>query len=187
MSNGPHRRFEDTINIGDIYRCLQELYDLQTRPSRHTVIIELMITHMRYGTSAHKHGVKIIGLIEKIVSMDLVIPNELSSNILLPSLSTSFDGFVKNLNMNKMERSLEELVNMLATYEATIKKENHVFLVGLSPGPKKGSQEKGKRVIILPRKTSPQEANSKDCKRAHQMMIRNMRLRDGETFLKMVN
>ncbi|XP_075483723.1 uncharacterized protein LOC142523877 [Primulina tabacum] len=86
-----------------------------------------------------------IGFIEKLVGLDLVIPNEFSTDILLLLLPSSFDGFVVNFNMNKLEASLEELVNMLTIYEATIKKEKYVFLIGFSSGTKKGPKGKGKK------------------------------------------
>ncbi|KAG6527951.1 hypothetical protein ZIOFF_010086 [Zingiber officinale] len=100
---------------------------------------------MRDGASVHEHGVKMIGLIEKLLSLDLVIPHELSIDIILLSLPSSFDNFVVNFNMNKLEATLEELFNMLANYEATMKKEKSVFLVGSSSGSKKGPKKKGKK------------------------------------------
>ncbi|XP_042448896.1 uncharacterized protein LOC122033802 [Zingiber officinale] len=66
---------------------------------------------MQDGVSVHEHGVKMIGLIEKLLSLDLVIPHELLTNIILLSLPSSFDNFVVNFNMNKLEATLEELVN----------------------------------------------------------------------------
>lgn len=63
-----------------------------------------------------------IGLIEKFVSPDLVILDDLLTNILLLSLPSSFDGFVMNFNMNKMEEILEELVNGLDMKSQSIKK-----------------------------------------------------------------
>ncbi|XP_073137940.1 uncharacterized protein [Henckelia pumila] len=104
-----------------------------------------MTTRLREGASVHEHGVRIIGLVEKLVGLNMVMPHELSTDILLLSLSSSFDGFVVNFNMNKIEATLEELVNMLVNYEATIKKEKTVLLLGSSSGTKKGAQNKGKK------------------------------------------
>ncbi|XP_073054075.1 uncharacterized protein [Primulina eburnea] len=47
--------------------------------------------------------------------------------------------------MNKLEPSLEELVNMLVTFESTIKKEKPVLYVGSSSGTKTGPPGKGKK------------------------------------------
>ncbi|XP_073019147.1 uncharacterized protein [Primulina eburnea] len=96
-----------------------------------------------------------IGLIEKLVGLDVVIPGELATDILLLSLPSSFDGFVVNFNMNKLEATLEELVDMLTTYEATIKKEKHVLLVGSSSATKKGAPNKGKKRSTPLKKNKP--------------------------------
>ncbi|XP_075479539.1 uncharacterized protein LOC142520449 [Primulina tabacum] len=125
--------------LARLEKChLQELYGEQTRPLKHATVKDLMTSCLREGASVHEHGVRMIGHIEKLVAMYPVIPNELCTNILLLSLPLSFDGFVVNFNMNKLEVSLIELFNMLTGYEATIKKEKHVFLVGSSSGTKKG-------------------------------------------------
>ncbi|XP_042408456.1 uncharacterized protein LOC121997857 [Zingiber officinale] len=145
MLNGLQRLFEETMDAKDIHIHLQELYGAQTRSVRHATVIELMMARMRDGTSLHEHGVKMIGLIEKLVNLDLVIPYELSTNNILLSLPSSFDNFVVNFNMNKLEATLEKLVNILANYEATMKKKTSVFLVGSSSGSKKGPKKKGKK------------------------------------------
>ncbi|KAG6532462.1 hypothetical protein ZIOFF_006307 [Zingiber officinale] len=96
-----------------------------------------------------------IGLIERLLNFDLVIPHELSTNIILLSLPSSFENFVVNFNMNKLEATLEELVNMLVNYEATMKKENFIFLVGSSSGSKKGPKKKGKKCSAPMKKIKP--------------------------------
>ncbi|XP_075482877.1 uncharacterized protein LOC142523116 [Primulina tabacum] len=155
MSNELQRRFEEAVNAADIYGHLQELYGEQKRPLRHATVKELMTSRLREGASVHEHGVRMIGLIEKLVCLDLVFPNELSTDILLLSLPLSFDGFVVNFNMNKLEASLEELVNMLTSYEATIKKEKPVFLIGSSSGTKKGPKGKSKKRSRPSKKNKP--------------------------------
>ncbi|XP_075515823.1 uncharacterized protein LOC142550631 [Primulina tabacum] len=57
--------------------------------------------------------------------------------------------------MNKLEATLEELFNMLTTYEATIKKEKLVLLVGSSSGTKKGAQNEGKKCSAPLKKNKP--------------------------------
>ncbi|XP_075475611.1 uncharacterized protein LOC142507257 [Primulina tabacum] len=153
MSNELQRRFEEAVNASDIHLHLKELYGVQTRSERHATVKELKNTCLRDGTLVHEHGVRMIGLIEKLVGIDFVIPSELSIDILLLSLPLSFDIFVVNFNMNKLEATLKELVNMLTTYEATIKKEKHVLLVGSSSGMKNGAQNNGKK------RSAPQNKN----------------------------
>ncbi|XP_075515401.1 uncharacterized protein LOC142550044 [Primulina tabacum] len=81
--NKLQRRFEEAVNAADIYGHLQELYGEQTRPLRHAIVKELMTSRMREGAPVHEHGLRMIALIEKLVGLDLVIPNKLSTDILL--------------------------------------------------------------------------------------------------------
>ncbi|XP_075499975.1 uncharacterized protein LOC142538544 [Primulina tabacum] len=78
-------RFEEAVNA-DIHLHVKELYGVQTRSERHATVKELMITRLRDGTLVYEHGVMMIELIEKLVELDVVIPSELSTDILLLSL-----------------------------------------------------------------------------------------------------
>ncbi|KAG6483624.1 hypothetical protein ZIOFF_060276 [Zingiber officinale] len=99
--------FEEIVDTKDIHIHLQELYGAQTRSIKHATVKEHMTARMRDGASVHEHGVKMIGLIEKLLSLDLVIPHELSTDFILLSLPSSFDNFVVNFNMNKLEATLK--------------------------------------------------------------------------------
>ncbi|XP_042423106.1 uncharacterized protein LOC122010664 [Zingiber officinale] len=147
MSNELQRRFEETVDAKDIHIHLQELYGAQTRSVRHATVKELMTARMRDGASVHEHGVKMIGLIEKLLNLDLVISHELSTYIILLSLPSSFDNFVVNFNMNKLEVALEELVNMLANYETTMKKKKIYFPCGFIFWIQERTKEKGKEAF----------------------------------------
>ncbi|XP_073138691.1 uncharacterized protein [Henckelia pumila] len=107
MSNELQRRFDDAVNAASIHLHLQDLYGAQTRAERFTTVKALMTTRMREGTSVHEHGARMIGYIEQLVSIDMVLPHELLVDFLLLSLPDSFDGFVVNFDMNKIEATLE--------------------------------------------------------------------------------
>ncbi|KAG6466511.1 hypothetical protein ZIOFF_075671 [Zingiber officinale] len=144
------KRFEETVDAKDIHIHLQELYDAQTGSVRHATVKELMMARMQDGASVHEHGVKMIGLIEKSVNLDLVIPHELSTDIILLSLPSSFDNFVINLNMNKLKATLEELVNMLANYEATMKKRKNLFSLWVHLlDPRKDPRKRERSILLL--------------------------------------
>ncbi|XP_073037443.1 uncharacterized protein [Primulina eburnea] len=136
------------MSAADIHLHLKEIYGVQTHLERHATVKELMTTRLRDVTSVHEHGVKMIGFVGKLMGLDVVIPSELSTDILLLALPSSFNGFVVNFNMNKLEATLEELVNILTTYEATIKKEKLVLLVGSSSCTKKEPKIEGLYRII---------------------------------------
>ncbi|KAG6536752.1 hypothetical protein ZIOFF_001820 [Zingiber officinale] len=65
--------FEETVDAKDIHIHLQELYGAQTHSVRHATVKELMKACMRDGASIHEHRVKMIGLIEKLVNLDLLV------------------------------------------------------------------------------------------------------------------
>ncbi|XP_073133292.1 uncharacterized protein [Henckelia pumila] len=148
-------RFENAVNDADIHLHLQDLYGAQTRAERFTTVKALMTARMREETSVHEHGIRMIGYIERLVSLDMVLPHELLVDVLLLSLPNSFDGFVVNFSMNKIEATLEELVNMLTSFEATMKKEKPVLLVGSSSRAKKWTKEKGKKHFSPTQKKKP--------------------------------
>ncbi|XP_073067255.1 uncharacterized protein [Primulina eburnea] len=154
MSNELKRRFEKTVNAADVHLYLKELYGVQTRSKKHATIKEFMNTRLRDETLAHEHGVRMIGPFEKLVGHDVIISSEISIDILLLSLPLSFDGSMVNFNMNKLEATLEELVNMLTIYEATIKKKS-MFLWCTRRSVRKGAQNRGKRHYAPPKKNRP--------------------------------
>ncbi|KZT75639.1 hypothetical protein F511_47335 [Dorcoceras hygrometricum] len=60
--------------------------------------------------------------------------------------------------MNKLEATLEEVVNMLVVFEGTIKKDKPVLLMGSSSSAKKGPRRKSKKRLFGIRITPPGQA-----------------------------
>ncbi|KAM2187961.1 hypothetical protein FF1_029877 [Malus domestica] len=105
---------------------LTELYDEGTRNRRFSTVSELVKTKMVKGAPVHQHVLKMIGLIEQLKNLGTPLDGELAQDFILASLSDSFSQFVMNYNMNKMDSTISELLNMLVTAEKTMKKENVV-------------------------------------------------------------
>ncbi|KAL0431119.1 UNVERIFIED_CONTAM: hypothetical protein Sradi_0737900 [Sesamum radiatum] len=62
-------------------------------------------------------------LVEKLKNLQADFEKEETYvDVMLQSLPPSFDQFIINYNMNGLEKSLHELVNMLVQYGATIEK-----------------------------------------------------------------
>ncbi|XP_073120685.1 uncharacterized protein [Henckelia pumila] len=162
MSDELQRIFEDPKNAADIHMHLKNFFGEQTRSIRHATFKNLITLCVRDRASVHEHGLTLIGILDKIVGMDIVFPAELTTDVLLLSLPSSFDSFVVNFNMNKMDPSLEELVNMLVTYESAIKKENPTLYVGYSYGSNnRPLEKKKKRSTHTSKKNVPLTASSK--------------------------
>ena len=106
-------------HANEIYMHLEELYSVQTHYERFNTSKELFRTRMVEGSSVHKHGLKMISLIEKLGNLDVVMDNDLYIDLILQSLPSSFDQFIMNFNMSKLEMTVNKLVNMLVTAEST--------------------------------------------------------------------
>ncbi|XP_073121725.1 uncharacterized protein [Henckelia pumila] len=109
MNDELQRCFEGAKHAVDIHFHLKELFGEQKCPIIHASVKELITLRLQDGDSVHEHGARMIGLVEKLVDMDLVLPVELTIDVLLLSLPSSFDFFVVNFNMNKIEPTFEEL------------------------------------------------------------------------------
>ena len=82
---------------------------------------------MTEGTPVQNHVLKMIEWIEKLTGLGMVLEDNLCVDIVLQSLPDSFSQFIMNFNMNKLEVTLPELLNMLREVESTIKKKNPVL------------------------------------------------------------
>ncbi|KAL0284721.1 UNVERIFIED_CONTAM: hypothetical protein Scaly_2840800 [Sesamum calycinum] len=86
---------------------------------------------MIQGSSVREHGVMMLSLVEKLKDIQADFDKEKTYvNVILQSLPSSFDQFIINYNMNGLEKSLHELINILVQYEAIIEKSAPSVLVG---------------------------------------------------------
>ncbi|KAM1728872.1 hypothetical protein ACFX12_019334 [Malus domestica] len=126
MNEELQRQHEGMDSESSIILHLTELYGEGTCNRRFSIVSELVKTKMVKGAPVHQH------------------------DFILASLSDSFSQFVMNYNMNKMDSTLSELLNMLVTAEKTMKKENVVGTAAVaynkpsSSKPKPQGKGKGK-------------------------------------------
>ncbi|XP_052181991.1 uncharacterized protein LOC127794782 [Diospyros lotus] len=116
----------------EIHLHLQELYGEHTRFLRYQISKEFFRARITDGESVSTHVLKMINLVEKLESLDVVMDNNLYVDLILQSLPDSFHDFVMYFNMYKLKTTLPELLNMLKTAEMTMKKEKLVMLIGSS-------------------------------------------------------
>ncbi|KAL0373339.1 UNVERIFIED_CONTAM: hypothetical protein Sradi_3249600 [Sesamum radiatum] len=76
-----------------------------------------------------KSGVKMQSFIEKLEDLKTGLDNDTYIDVILQSLPPSYDPFIINYNMNGLEKTIHELVNMLVQYEATTHKSALAVLV----------------------------------------------------------
>ncbi|KAL0361396.1 UNVERIFIED_CONTAM: Transposon Ty2-B Gag-Pol polyprotein [Sesamum radiatum] len=110
---------------------------------------------MTEGSSVHSHGVKMLSLVEKLEDLKVRLNNNTYIDVILQSLLPSYDLFIVNYNMNGLEKSTHELINMLVQYEATIHKSEQAVLVGEAlsykakgKGARRWKRKKGKGTAI---------------------------------------
>ncbi|KAL0367132.1 UNVERIFIED_CONTAM: hypothetical protein Sradi_3603300 [Sesamum radiatum] len=87
-------------------------------------------TKMTEGSSVQSHGVTMLSLVEKLEDLKAGLNNDTYIDVILQSLPPSYDPFIVNYNMNGLEKSIHELINMLVQYEATTHKSEPSVLVG---------------------------------------------------------
>ncbi|KAL0463161.1 UNVERIFIED_CONTAM: hypothetical protein Slati_0203700 [Sesamum latifolium] len=105
---------------------------------------------MAEGSSVHSHGIKMLYLVEKLEDLKAGFNNDTYIDVILQSLPPSYNPFIINYNMNGLEKSINELINMLVQYEATTHNSAPTVLVGeaTARGPEAGRgrrERKGRR------------------------------------------
>ncbi|KAL0427948.1 UNVERIFIED_CONTAM: hypothetical protein Slati_2969600 [Sesamum latifolium] len=85
---------------------------------------------MAEGSSVQSHGVKMLFLVKKLEDLQARVENDTYIDVILQSLPPSYDPIIVNYNMNVLEKSIHELINMLVQYEATTHKSAPAVLVG---------------------------------------------------------
>ncbi|KAK4391363.1 hypothetical protein Sango_1914100 [Sesamum angolense] len=110
---------------------MRELYAVPDRNIRYFVTKAFFGARMIEGSSVREHGEMMLSLVKKLKDLQVDFDKEETYvDVILQSLPPSYDQFIINYNMNGLEKSLHELINMLVQYEATIEKSAPSVLVG---------------------------------------------------------
>ncbi|KAL0343675.1 UNVERIFIED_CONTAM: hypothetical protein Sangu_1254900 [Sesamum angustifolium] len=103
---------------------------------------------MAKGSSIQTYGVKMLSLVEKLKDLKAGLDNDTYIDVILQSLPPSYDPFIINYNINRLEKSIHELINMQVQYEVATHKSAPAVLVGDTST----SKAKGKRAGCWKRK-----------------------------------
>ncbi|KAG6410673.1 hypothetical protein SASPL_128738 [Salvia splendens] len=96
------------------------------------ILRDLFKCKLHDGGKVSEHVLKMISLIERLASIGTVFPANVSTNLILHSLPSSFENFIVNFNMNNTKVGLPELHNMLKTYKSFTAKVKSVLMVSSS-------------------------------------------------------
>ncbi|KAL0420671.1 UNVERIFIED_CONTAM: hypothetical protein Slati_3090000 [Sesamum latifolium] len=97
---------------------MKEVYAVSDPHIRYGAIKAFFGTKMAEGSSVQSHGVKMLSLVQKLEDLKAGLDNDTYIDMILQSLPPSYDPFVINYNMNGLEKSIHELINILVQYEA---------------------------------------------------------------------
>ena len=122
MCNELQRQHED-MGPRAMLLHLMELFAEQSRTQRYEISKSLFRARMVESSSVQSHVLKMIEWIERLAVLGVELPVEMSTDLILQSLPDSFSQFIVNFNMNKIQTSLPELLNMLTTAEGNLQKE----------------------------------------------------------------
>ncbi|KAL0287807.1 UNVERIFIED_CONTAM: hypothetical protein Sangu_2673800 [Sesamum angustifolium] len=142
MSKDIQKLYDRLGNALLIMFCMKEVCAVPDRRIRYAPTKAFFRTKMAKGLSVQSYGVKMLSLVEKLKDLKARLDNDMYINVILQSLPPSYDPFKINYNMNGLERSIHELINMLVQYEAMTHKSAPMVLVGEASI----SMAKGKRV-----------------------------------------
>ncbi|KAL0427778.1 UNVERIFIED_CONTAM: hypothetical protein Slati_2952600 [Sesamum latifolium] len=148
MTNEIQKQYDRLDDVPSIMLRMKEVYAVPDWHIRYAAIKAFFGTKMAKELSVQSHGVKMLSLVEKLEHLKAELENDTYIDVILESLPPSYDPFIVNYNMNVLEKSIHELINMLVQYEVTTHKSEPAILVG-EPST---SKSKGKRARRWKRK-----------------------------------
>ncbi|KAL0455703.1 UNVERIFIED_CONTAM: hypothetical protein Slati_0909500 [Sesamum latifolium] len=114
MTNEIRKQYDRLYDVPSIMLCVKEVYAVPDRHIRYAATKAFFGTKMAERSSVQSHGVKMLSLVEKLKDLKLSLTNDTYIDVILQSLRPSYDPFIINYNMNGFEKTIHELINMLA-------------------------------------------------------------------------
>ncbi|XP_037451363.1 uncharacterized protein LOC119321951 [Triticum dicoccoides] len=114
---------------------------------RYEITKALLKCKMAEGSSVSQHLVKLVGYMWRLEALGSPIPAWLCTDLILLSLPSSFNGFITNYMMWEMEKSVNELLRMLKTFEYWMQKHTNYVTKKTTSFKKKCKVKNGKGVI----------------------------------------
>jgi hypothetical protein len=129
MTNVLQKQCQGLVTAKDMMFHLKEMFGEQNRSARQTAMKNLMSTKMVEGTPVQEHVLKMISFINELDMLGAEMDAKTKVDAILSSLTDSFNQFIMNYNMNKMDVTLLELLNMLQAAEDLIKKDKPIVML----------------------------------------------------------
>ncbi|KAL0463263.1 UNVERIFIED_CONTAM: hypothetical protein Slati_0213900 [Sesamum latifolium] len=117
MTNEIQKQYDRLEDVPSIMLCMKEVYAVPDWHIRNAATKVFFGIKMAEGSSVQSHGVKMLFLVEKLEDLKAGLENDTYIDVILQSLPPSYDPFIVNYNMNGLDKSIHELINMLVQYE----------------------------------------------------------------------
>jgi hypothetical protein len=125
------------------------MFENQARAERYNISKALFACKLTEDSPVSPHVIKVMGYIETLDKLGCELKDDLATDVILQSLSVSYEPFIMNFHMNGMDKTVGELHGMIKTPKDSIKKNpNHVMMV---------QKEKKKRKYWTPPKGKGKE------------------------------
>ncbi|KAL0433500.1 UNVERIFIED_CONTAM: hypothetical protein Slati_2684300 [Sesamum latifolium] len=123
MTHEIQKQYDRLEDVPSIILRIKDVYAVPDRHIRYAPTKAFFGTKMAKGSSVQSH-------VEKLEGLKAGLNNDTYIDVILQSLPSSYDPFMVNYNMNGLEKSIHELINMLVQYEVTTHKFEPAVLVG---------------------------------------------------------
>ncbi|KAL0420695.1 UNVERIFIED_CONTAM: hypothetical protein Slati_3092400 [Sesamum latifolium] len=131
MSNEIQKQYERYEDVWSIMHLMKGFHAVPDWHIRYALTKAFFGMRMVEGSSVRDHGVMMLSLVEKLKDLQVDFEGkETYVDLILQSLPPFFGKIIMSYNMNGLEESLHELINMLVQYEATIEKFAPSVLMG---------------------------------------------------------
>ncbi|KAK4397667.1 hypothetical protein Sango_1242200 [Sesamum angolense] len=112
MSNNIQKQYDRLDDISSIMLRMGDVYAVPNRHIRYAATKAFFGTKLTEGSFLQSHGVMMLFLVEKFKDLKARLDNDAYIDVILQSASLSYDPFVVNYNMNGLEKSVHELINI---------------------------------------------------------------------------
>ncbi|KAL3500312.1 hypothetical protein ACH5RR_039405 [Cinchona calisaya] len=113
MSDELQRQHEKMTSGHAILLHLQELDGVQNQSIRYEISRDLFRCRITEGLAVDKHVLNMVGLKERLESLNSFMEADLQEDMILQSLFSSFFQFIMNYYMTKQQHTLAKLLKML--------------------------------------------------------------------------
>ncbi|KAK8625706.1 hypothetical protein V6N13_056867 [Hibiscus sabdariffa] len=133
------KQHEDMVAF-EMIQNLKEIYEGQARQERYETSKALIHCKMSEGSPVGAHVIKMMGYIQTLGKLGFALNDELAIDVVLQSLSDSFNQFGLHFNMNEINKTLPQLLGMLRTAEGNIKKGGSKSILMVREAKRKGKK-----------------------------------------------